>query len=71
MIKTAGTIGITFYIQSEKVDPVFLYLRILNFIDNFYFETFDETIFNDYKKGVINQKKSSFSSIHQEANDLY
>ena len=65
-----GTAGITFYIQSEKVDPDYLLLRVLNFIDNFYFDTLDESLFNDWKKGVIDKKKSRFSSIDQEASDL-
>ena len=65
-----GTIGITFFIQSEKVDPDFLLLRVLDFIDNFYFNTLDEKLFNDWKKGVIDKKKSRFTSIAQEASSL-
>ena len=65
-----GTAGITFYIQSEKVDPDYLLLRVLDFIDNFYFNTLDESLFNDWKKGLIDKKKSRFSSIEQEASSL-
>ena len=55
--KLAGTVGITFYIQSEKEDPIFLQLRVLDFIDNFYFNTFDEKLFTEYRKGVVSHKK--------------
>ena len=65
-----GTAGITFYIQSEKVDPDYLLLRVLDFIDNFYFNTFDENLFHDWKKGLIDKKKSRFSSIEEEAASL-
>ena len=34
--------GITFFIQSEKEEPTYLQLRILDFIDNFYYNTFDQ-----------------------------
>ena len=68
--KIGGTVGITFYIQSEKYDPIYLQLRILDFIDNFYFHTFDKKLYTDYKKGVVDKKKKRHLSIHQEAATL-
>ena len=68
--KIGGTVGITFYIQSEKHDPIYLQLRILDFIDNFYYHTFDKKLFIDYKKGVVEKKKKRHLNIHQEAANL-
>ena len=38
--RIASTVGITLFIQSDKYDPEYLYLRVLDFLDNFYYDTF-------------------------------
>lgn len=45
--------GITLFIQSDKYDPEYLYLRVLDFLDNFYYDTFNENLFKEYKKGLL------------------
>ena len=68
--RIASTVGITLFIQSDKYDPEYLYLRVLDFLDNFYYDTFTENLFLEYKKGLLQRKKSRFSSIDQEATEL-
>ena len=68
--KTAGIVGITFYIQSEKEHPIYLQLRVLDFIDTFFYHKFDQKLFDEYKQGVIEKLKTPFPSIHQEAASL-
>ena len=51
--KIASTVGITLFIQSDKYDPEYLYLRVLEFLDNFYYDTFTENLFEEYKKGLL------------------
>ena len=45
-------------------------LRVLDFVDNFYYSTFDQALYDQYKKGVTEVKKSRCSSIEQEAERL-
>ena len=66
----SGVPGITLYIQSEKVSPDYLVLRLLDFLDNFYFSTFDKSMYNQYKKGVTEKKKSRYTNIQNEAEGL-
>ena len=51
--RIANTVGITLFIQSDKYDPEYLQLRVLDFLDNFYYDTFNENLFKEYKKGLL------------------
>ena len=60
----------TCYCDNKKEDPIYLQLRILDFIDNFFYNTLDKKLFDDYKKGLIDKKKSRDNTIHEKASSL-
>ena len=65
-----GILGLSLIVQSAEYSPVYLEEQILEFIDTFYTQLLDEATFENYKKGVLEKKKSGYSDFQAEADDL-
>ena len=68
---TNGVLGITLTIQSSKYNPLKLQREILQFIDVFYYDIFDEKVFTTYKEGCLSRKRNGFSGFEDEVRYLY
>ena len=69
--KTCGVYGIKLYVQSAEHSPIFLEAKILEFIDNFYFDMLKPESFENYRRGTLNFMKTGFRGIQDEAQYLY
>lgn len=71
MKETSGVFGISFLIKSAKYSPVVLQARILEFIDIFFAEQFDEQLFEDFRGGLLSQRKQGYINFLDESDDWF
>lgn len=57
---SGGVVGVSFIIQSSAHDPVYCQGKILEFLDDFYHEQFNEEMFKKYRAGVLTRKTSGY-----------
>ena len=68
---TGGVVGIAFIVQSAVHDPIYCQGKIIEFLDDFYHDKFNEEMFNKYKAGVIARKTRGYASMRDEAEDVF
>ena len=68
---TGGVAGISFTVQSAVHDPIYCQGKIIEFLDEFYFDRFNEEMFNKYKAGVIARKTRGYGGLRDEAEDVF
>ena len=70
IVQDAGIYGISFLIQSAEYSPVYMEIKILEFIDQFYNREFKEESFNQWRKGALDRLKAGFNGMADEADKL-
>ena len=68
---TCGIHGVSFVVMSSQYSPIELEKRIIAFIDDFYYQYFNEETFDKYRKGTIARLKSERQGFENEARLFY
>ena len=68
---TGGVVGISFIVQSAVHDPIYCQGKIIEFLDDFYHDKFNEEMFSKYKAGVIARKTKGYDGMLDEAEDVF
>ena len=69
--ETNGVHGVSLIIMSPEHSPVVLQERILEFLDSFIVDQFDEKLFEDFRDGTIARKKQGYTNFAEEARSLF